>query len=699
MRSTSGESISFFNVISEGAGWKDYLEKYHSEELMNFRKDEYGERMYRYPYITIDVLTLMKYEREYAKKSLEETGHAPQLVNFMSRDLHYNPERVIAEIRSVLDDLKTEYHAERAEVHFNNAMWPLDISNIRIDNVGKLYAIRCTVSKMSQTRPVLIDAAWECSRCKNKIYIPQEIGEALIKPSYCQCNDEKKFVGHIVVKESKYYDFQLIRLMETVDSCEDGRQPQTVDAELINDLCGDLVPGETVLVYGIPILIGKKDNRGNIKTNQEIHILVVGVNKQDRTEFKITPEDEAEIKRLSELPDIKEKIVNSIAPSIYGQLSFKRSIALVLVSGGKIIFADGTVQRGTSHLIVVGDPGGGKSVVLKAGNRLAVKSTFLSGKGASGAGLTAAAVKDSFDGGKWSIEAGALPRCNGGFVFLDELDKLNDNDRECLHGVLEDGFLIVEKAGLHAKLTAETSLIAAANPILGRFDEYKSIVEQINLPPAMLSRFDIILTSRDIVDEYNDTRIAEYIVSAHTGNDTFLEPDIPEEMLKKYLHYARTMVNPVILDKQIERYLIETYVNIRKSGPNLKITARQLGGIIRLAKSSARLRLSPIIDKSDISDAVELYMKSLEEITKGENSTASITSIMGVSDSQAARIKDIFDYMQTHDNEDGIIQKEMIDALVQKGHNEKSLYRTINDLVKHGGKIQRLPNGRLELAL
>jgi replicative DNA helicase Mcm len=699
MESTSGDNISFFNIMSDGAGWKDYLEKYHSEELMNFRKDEYGERMYRYPSITIDVITLMKYEREYAKKSLEETGHAPQLVNFMSRDLHYNPEKVIAEIRTVLDDLKTEYHAERAEVHFNNAMWPLDISNIRIDNVGKLYAIRCTVSKMSQTRPVLINAAWECARCKEKVYVPQEIGEALIKPSYCKCNEEKKFVGHIVVKDSRYYDFQLIRLMETVDSCEDGRQPQTVDAELINDLCGDLVPGETVLVYGIPILIGKKDNRGNIKTNQEIHILVVGVNKQDRTEFKITLEDEAEIKRLSELPDIKEKIVNSIAPSIFGQLPFKRSIALVLVSGGKIIFADGTVQRGTSHLIVVGDPGGGKSVVLKAGNRLAVKSTFLSGKGASGAGLTAAAVKDSFDGGKWSIEAGALPRCNGGFVFLDELDKLNDNDRECLHGVLEDGFLIVEKAGLHARLTAETSLIAAANPILGRFDEYKSIVEQINLPPAMLSRFDIILTSRDIVDDYNDTKIAEYIVSAHTGNDTFLEPDIPEEMLKKYLHYARTTVNPVILDKQIERYLIETYVSLRKSGPNLKITARQLGGIIRLAKSSARLRLSPVIDKSDISDAVELYMKSLEEITKGENSTASITSIMGVCDSQAGRIKDIFDYMQTHDNNDGVIQKEMIDALVQKGHNDKSLYRTINDLVKHGGKIQRLPNGRLELAL
>jgi replicative DNA helicase Mcm len=280
-------------------------------------------------------------------------------------------------------------------------------------------------------------------------------------------------------------------------------------------------------------------------------------------------------------------------------------------------------------------------------------------------------------------------------VFLDELDKLSDNVRECLHGVLEDGFIEVEKAGLRAKLKAETCLVAAANPLLGRFEDYRSIPEQINLPPALISRFDLILTYRDIPSDDNDRKIAQYIVDAHMGNDEFIKPEIPEDVLKKYFYYARTRVDPTIRDPEIGKYLVDTYAELRRSGPNLKITTRQLGGIIRLAKSSARLRLSSTIEKSDIEYVVELYLKSLEEIAKGQDGNVSIDNIMGVGESQKQRIKAIVKYLQDHDEDDGIVLRDLVSDLVGQGFKQPSVYRDVDEL-RSRGQIIRLPNGRIK---
>jgi replicative DNA helicase Mcm len=271
--------------------------------------------------------------------------------------------------------------------------------------------------------------------------------------------------------------------------------------------------------------------------------------------------------------------------------------------------------------MLIGDPGSGKSMMLKRIKVVAPKGRFISGKGVSGAGLTAAVVKDEFLGG-WSLEAGALVLANKGIVCIDELDKMSSEDRAAMHEALEGQTITISKANIQATLRCETTVLAAANPKFGRFDPYDTVANQIDLPSTLINRFDLIFPIKDLPDTTKDERMAKFILNLHQHPNSE-EPDIDTRLLRKYLAYARQKISPKLTDSAIEE-LKNYYLKMRASGISeggvkaIPISARQLEGLVRLAEASARLRLSKKVTKKDAKKAVELLDHCLRLVALDE---------------------------------------------------------------------------------
>jgi len=291
----------------------------------------------------------------------------------------------------------------------------------------------------------------------------------------------------------------------------------------------------------------------------------------------------------------------------------KEAIALQLFGGSAKELEDKTRLRGDIHILIVGDPGIGKSQMLKYVSKLAPRGIYTSGKGTSGVGLTAAAVRDEFGG--WSLEAGALVLGDRGNVCVDELDKMRSEDRSAIHEALEQQTISIAKAGIMATLNSRCSVLAAANPKFGRFDRYKSIAEQIDLPSPILSRFDLIFVVEDKPDVERDTKLAGHILKIHQDNTIPFE--IEPELLRKYIAYARRDFHPQLTPEASE-VLQEFYVGMRggavEEDSPVPITARQLEALVRLSEASARIRLGEKVTEFDAKRAITIQQKCMKQV-------------------------------------------------------------------------------------
>jgi replicative DNA helicase Mcm len=266
----------------------------------------------------------------------------------------------------------------------------------------------------------------------------------------------------------------------------------------------------------------------------------------------------------------------------------------------------------------MGDPGSGKSQLLKRIKLVAPKASYVSGKGASGVGLTAAVIKDEFIRG-YALEAGALVLANKGLCCIDELDKMSEEDRSAMHEALEQQTVTIAKANIQATLLAQTTVLAAANPKLGRFDPYATPAEQIDLPPTLITRFDLLFPIKDIPDEANDKKMAEFILRSHQSDAGF-ETEISTELMKKYIAYAKQRYEPVLSDEAIQD-IMDYFVNLRNKSNTaekgiraIPITARQLEALERLAEASAKIRLSNVVSKEDAKRAIDLLHYCLLQV-------------------------------------------------------------------------------------
>lgn len=567
---------------------EDFLRDICMENILKAVSE--GERS-----IVIDFLELDKYDYELADALLN------------------SPEEVIKAFEEVLNGFELTESVMRVRFRNLPESSVIRIKDLRSVHLGKMVTIEGIIRQASEVRPEVVRTVWECPVCGHEITIFQT-GFEMEKPKECVCGNRKGFT----IKEKTFSDVQRIVIEESPEMLEGNEQPSRISVILRHDLVDPtfrrrITPGNVVRVSGIlkEIPLAKKGESKRYDIFVEANY--VEALTQEFQDIEITPEDEEKIKEIA-AGDPWKLIVNSIAPSIYGHDKIKEAIALQLFGGVRKQRPDGTWSRGDIHLLLVGDPGAGKSQILKYVANLAPKSRYVSGKGASAVGLTATVVKDEFLRG-WTLEAGAIVLANGGIVCIDEMDKISKEDIFALHEAMEQQSITVAKANIFATLRAQTSVLAAANPKFGRFDLHTPIADQINLPETILSRFDLIFAVKDIPNPDKDEKLADHILSLHKKPEE-AKPLLNPEFMKKYISYAKKYVHPKLSD-EATRVIKDFFVELRRKyskGDSVPISPRQLEALVRMTEASARLRLSPIATKEDALRAVDLMRYTLFQL-------------------------------------------------------------------------------------
>ena len=518
------------------------------------------------------------------------------------------PEEVIAAAQVAIKNIDPLVKDADINIRFENLTNVIQLKDLLSKYIGTFVAADGIVRKTDEIRPRIETGVFECRGCMRLHEVEQTSSNTIIEPSLCSECGGRSF--RLLQEESKYIDTQTARMQEPLENLSGGTEPKQMLMILEDDLVDQLNPGDKVRITGT-LKTFREERSGKFKNY--IYVNHIEPLEQEFEELQLSEEDEEKIIELSQDPHIHDKIIRSTAPSIRGYPNVKEAIALQLFGGASKQLEDETKLRGDIHILIVGDPGIGKSQILKYVSRLAPRSIYTSGKGTSGAGLTAAAVRDELGG--WSLEAGALVLGDQGNVCVDELDKMRSEDRSALHEALEQQTVSIAKAGIMATLNSRCSVLAAANPKFGRFDRYKVLAEQIDLPAPIISRFDLIFVIEDKPSKEGDAKLADHILKIHQENT--VEYEIEPELLRKYIAYARKNVNPQLSDGAIE-VLKEFYVSTRNSNPEeqgpVPITARQLEAIIRLSEASAKIKLKDTVDKEDAERAVRLQRACLLEI-------------------------------------------------------------------------------------
>ena len=518
------------------------------------------------------------------------------------------PEEVIEAAQIAIKNIDPLVKDADINIRFENLSNIIPLKDLLSKYIGTFVAADGIVRKTDEIRPRIETGVFECRGCMRLHEVEQTSGNHIIEPSLCSECGGRSF--RLLQEESKYIDTQTARMQEPLENLSGGTEPKQMLMILEDDLVDELNPGDKVRITGT-LKTFREERSGKFKNY--IYVNHIEPLEQEFEELHLSEEDEEKIIELSQDPKIYEKIIKSTAPSIKGYREVKEAIALQLFGGASKQLEDETKLRGDIHILIVGDPGIGKSQILKYVSRLAPRSIYTSGKGTSGAGLTAAAVRDELGG--WSLEAGALVLGDQGNVCVDELDKMRSEDRSALHEALEQQTVSIAKAGIMATLNSRCSVLAAANPKFGRFDSYKVLAEQIDLPAPIISRFDLIFVIEDKPNKEKDSELAEHILKTHQY--TTIDYEIEPELLRKYIAYARKNVNPRLTEEANE-VLKELYVSTRNSNPEeqsaVPITARQLEAIIRLAEASAKVKLKDKVEKEDAEKAVKLQMACLTKI-------------------------------------------------------------------------------------
>jgi len=518
------------------------------------------------------------------------------------------PEDVIKAAQKAISNIDPLRKNADLNIRFENVRNNIPLRYLRSKYIGKFVAVDGIVRKTDEIRPRIINATFECRSCMRLHEIPQRTS-LINEPAICQECGGRSF--RLLQEESEFMDTQSTKLQEPLEELSGGEQPRQIIVTLEDDLVDVLTPGDIVRITGqLKTVRDEKTKR----FKNYIYGNYIEPLEQEFEELKIDPEDEKEIKKLAADPKVYDKIINSTAPSIQGYREVKEAIALQLFGGSAKILEDKTRIRGDIHILLVGDPGIGKSQMLKYVSKLAPRGIYTSGKGTSGVGLTAAAVRDELGG--WSLEAGALVLGDRGNVCVDELDKMRPEDRSAIHEALEQQTISIAKAGIMATLNSRCSVLAAANPKYGRFDRFKPTGEQINLPSTILSRFDLIFVIEDKPDPEKDKSLAGHILRIHKNNSIPFEID--PELLRKYIAFARKEVQPKLTQEAI-RVLQEFYVGMRggiddEEDAPVPITARQLEALVRLSEASARIRLGQEVTDYDAKRAITLQMKCLKQV-------------------------------------------------------------------------------------
>ncbi|KAG5859894.1 minichromosome maintenance protein [Encephalitozoon hellem] len=506
------------------------------------------------------------------------------------------------------------YHMIKPKVHARIIDLPVcdTIRSLRNSHLGKLVKVSGVVTRRSGVFPLYSIVKFSCLKCKS-VFGP--FVASSFKPTHCfECQSKGPFT--VNTTETIYKDFQKLTIQEIPGSVPAGSLPRSKEVLLFYDLIDCAKPGEEVEVVGV-----YKNNFNvslNIKNGFPVFFTVIEASSISKRVGKIemTDDDIREIKKIGRHPEIKRIVINSIAPSVYGHSEVKRAIALAMLGG---VAKESTSHRirGDINVLLLGDPGMAKSQFLRYVENTSHRAVLATGQGASSVGLTASVRKDPVVK-EWTLEGGALVLADKGVCLIDEFDKMNEHDRTSIHEAMEQQSISISKAGIVATLHARCSVIAAANPIRGRYNGSLTFSQNVNLSDPIISRFDILCVTKDSIDAGEDEKTARFIIDSHGGcgrekpNGFDAERMMmSQDLLRKYILYARTNVMPAFNDVDIEK-ISSLYTELRKESlpSGLPVTVRHVESIVRISEAFAKMRLSSIVSAEDIDEAISVVLDS-----------------------------------------------------------------------------------------
>jgi len=539
-----------------------------------------------------------------------------------------DPDRILnAFSRAIKEALQTRFpdYAEKIkdEVRVRLVNYPLQRSlrQINAETIGNIASVSGMVVRASEVKPLAKELVFVCPD-DHQTKVIQLKGMDIKIPIVCDNPSCKHRDFELKPEASKFIDFQILRLQELPEDLPPGQLPHYIDVTIRQDLVDNARPGDRIILTGI-VRVEQESIAGITRGHSGLYRLRIEGNnieflggRGSKTSRKIqreevSPEDEKMIKTLSESPNVYQRLIDSFAPHIQGQSLIKEAILLLIVGSTQRLLGDGSKIRGDINVFLVGDPGTAKSEMLKFCARIAPRGLYTSGRGSTAAGLTAAVVRDKT--GIMMLEAGAVVLGDQGLVCIDEFDKMKPEDRSALHEVMEQQSASIAKGGIVATLNARTSILAAANPMYGKYDPFKNITENVNLPIPLLTRFDLIFVVRDIPGREKDEKIARHIIELHTPQGTDKRSVIDVDTLTKYLSYAKR--SSPDLTKEAEEKILQYYLQMRnvESEEMITVTPRQLEGIIRLSTARARLLMKDKVEEEDAERAIFLIQSMLQD--------------------------------------------------------------------------------------
>lgn len=599
-------------------------------------------------------------------------------------------------------------------IRFVNLPKKTAIREIRSEDINRFVSVEGILRKTTEVRPRIVEAVFKCP-AGHFTKKTQKYGK-FIEPDGCATDGCTFKKLDLVPKRSTFVDSQKLRVQESPEGLRGGEQPQTLDIDVTDDLTGTVAPGDRVVINGI-LRSMQRVIKGEKSTVFDIFLECnsIEISEKEFEEVEIDEKAEDEIKKLSCDPMIYRMITHSIAPTIYGSEDVKQAIALQLFGGLSKDMPDGSRLRGDIHVLLIGDPGIAKSQLLRYVVKLSPRAIYTSGQSSTAAGLTATAVKDEFGEGRWTLEAGALVLADMGVAAVDEMDKMEKGDRSALHEAMEQQSISVAKAGITATLKSRCALLGAANPKYGRFDMFGDLADQINMPPSLLSRFDLIFIMTDQPEQKRDLAIAEHILKAHGIGELIAQhkktpipgvtqeyieqqlkpvmPDIDPALFRKYVAYSKRTCFP-ILSAEAKEALVGYYLRLRGiAEPNkpVPVTARQLEALVRLAEASARIRLSDKIEAGDAERVIHIVDACLRQIAyDAKTGNFDIDKVAtGISKEKRDIVRVIKDAIRDIGGEGRRAAiEQVIEAVATKGFAHDKVREGIEMLLRHGEAME-----------